>query len=54
MSAADLDIGDTFDRLWAQLASIGRTPSGGYRRFAWTPADLEARAWFVTAATIAG
>ncbi len=40
--------------LQAQLESIGRAPSGGYRRFAWTPADLQAREWFVAAATDRG
>jgi beta-ureidopropionase / N-carbamoyl-L-amino-acid hydrolase len=30
----------TFDRLWADLAPVGRAGSaGGYRRYAWTPAD---------------
>ena len=33
--------------LYASLASIGRAESsGGYRRYAWTTADLELRAWF--------
>jgi N-carbamoyl-L-amino-acid hydrolase len=50
VTGADLGIGETFDRLWSELAPIGRTPAGGYRRFAWTAADLEARAWFVAAA----
>jgi N-carbamoyl-L-amino-acid hydrolase len=54
VSAADQQIGETFDRLWSQLAPIGRTPTGGYRRFAWTPPDLEARAWFVAAAVDRG
>lgn len=36
-----------FDSTWSSLAPIGRDPAtGGYRRFAWTPADLELRAWF--------
>jgi N-carbamoyl-L-amino-acid hydrolase len=47
--AAD-GIGATFDRLWSALLPIGRTSMGGYRRFAWNAADLEARAWFVSAA----
>ncbi|MEU6382252.1 allantoate amidohydrolase [Streptomyces bauhiniae] len=33
--------------MWAELLPIGRHPdSGGYRRYAWTPADAECRAWF--------
>ena len=44
----------TFDRLWSTLLPIGRTPAGGYRRFAWSAADLEARAWFVDAARARG
>ena len=37
----------TFDRLWADLEPIGRDrASGGYRRFAWTDADLTLREWF--------
>lgn len=38
---------EAFERMWHELAPIGRDPrSGGYRRFAWTQADLECRAWF--------
>lgn len=34
--------------MWAELAPIGRsTPTGGYRRYAWSEADLECRSWFV-------
>ena len=41
----------SFDGLWDALLPIGREPStGGYRRFAWTAADLECREWFVAAA----
>ena len=36
----------SFAELWEQLAPIGRTEAGGYRRFAWTPEDLTLRAWF--------
>jgi N-carbamoyl-L-amino-acid hydrolase len=37
----------TFDRLWDDLAPVGRERStGGYRRFAWTPADGTLREWF--------
>ncbi|NGO49280.1 allantoate amidohydrolase [Streptomyces ureilyticus] len=33
--------------MWRDLSPIGRHPdSGGYRRFAWTGADAECRAWF--------
>ncbi len=40
-----------FRRLWADLAPIGRDPaSGGYRRFAWTSADLTLREWFAAEA----
>jgi N-carbamoyl-L-amino-acid hydrolase len=38
----------SFDRMWAELAPLGRDPgTGGYRRFAWTRADHELREWFV-------
>lgn len=37
----------TFHQMWAELLLIGRDPgSGGYRRFAWTAADADCRAWF--------
>ena len=33
--------------MWAELLPIGRSSaSGGYRRFAWTGADADCRAWF--------
>ncbi|WP_405015493.1 allantoate amidohydrolase [Kitasatospora sp. NBC_01539] len=33
--------------MWAELLPVGRSAaSGGYRRFAWTTADAECRAWF--------
>ncbi|MDX2515299.1 allantoate amidohydrolase [Streptomyces stelliscabiei] len=33
--------------MWRDLGPIGRHPgSGGYRRFAWTAADADCRAWF--------
>ncbi|MFM9444472.1 allantoate amidohydrolase [Streptomyces acidiscabies] len=33
--------------MWRQLHPIGRHPdSHGYRRFAWSPADADCRAWF--------
>jgi N-carbamoyl-L-amino-acid hydrolase len=40
----------SFDALWSQITSIGCTPNGGYRRFAWTTADAAMREWFVAAA----
>ena len=41
-------LAERFSQLWSSLAPIGRHgSSGGYRRFAWTPADSELRAWFV-------
>ena len=40
-----------FGALWESLLPIGRDPAtGGYRRFSWTPADLDCRAWFEAAA----
>jgi N-carbamoyl-L-amino-acid hydrolase len=37
----------TFTALWRELEPIGRHPgTGGYRRYSWTPADAECRAWF--------
>ncbi len=46
---------DTFDALWADLASVGRESStGGYRRFSWTDADLTLREWFAAAAAARG
>jgi N-carbamoyl-L-amino-acid hydrolase len=35
------------NELLAQLAPIGRTADGGYRRFSWTPAYAELRQWFI-------
>nr|WP_202551974.1 allantoate amidohydrolase [Streptomyces sp. SID8352] len=33
--------------MWAELLPVGRSAaSGGYRRFAWTGADTDCRAWF--------
>jgi N-carbamoyl-L-amino-acid hydrolase len=37
----------TFAELWPQLEPIGRDPgTGGYRRYSWTAADAQCRAWF--------
>jgi N-carbamoyl-L-amino-acid hydrolase len=44
-----------FDRMWADLAPLGRHPgTGGYRRFAWTREDAELREWFAGEATARG
>jgi beta-ureidopropionase / N-carbamoyl-L-amino-acid hydrolase len=44
-----------FDRMWADLAPVGRHPgSGGYRRFAWTREDAVLREWFTAEATARG
>ncbi|MFH8464217.1 allantoate amidohydrolase [Streptomyces sp. NPDC017991] len=44
---ADGPKGSSFLSMWRELESIGRhTGSGGYRRFAWTGADADCRAWF--------
>lgn len=37
----------SFHEMWAELLPIGRSSdSGGYRRYAWTAADADCRAWF--------
>jgi N-carbamoyl-L-amino-acid hydrolase len=37
-----------FDTLWPTILDVGRNArSGGYRRFAWTDADMTLREWFV-------
>lgn len=44
-----------FTELWSSLLGIGRDElSGGYRRFAWTKADLACRDWFVSQAADRG
>ncbi len=41
----------TFPSLWDSLLPVGRVAAtGGYRRFAWSAADLECREWFRGAA----
>jgi len=45
---------NTFDSLWATLEPIGRSSSGGYRRFCWTEPDLELRDWFSAEAEARG
>jgi N-carbamoyl-L-amino-acid hydrolase len=47
-------IATTLEALQRELEPIGRATSGGYRRFAWTSADLEAREWFSDAARVRG
>jgi N-carbamoyl-L-amino-acid hydrolase len=44
----------SFDALWAELEPIGRAPSGGYRRFAWTEPDRQLREWFAAEAAARG
>jgi N-carbamoyl-L-amino-acid hydrolase len=44
----------TLDALFDQLAGIGRSASGGYRRFAWTRTDHDLRDWFAATAAEAG
>lgn len=36
----------SFHTMWQELRPLGRASSGGYRRFAWTGADADCRAWF--------
>lgn len=37
----------SFQEMWRDLAPVGRDKeSGGYRRYAWTAADADCRAWF--------
>ncbi|WP_329256028.1 allantoate amidohydrolase [Actinoallomurus sp. NBC_01490] len=43
-----------FEEMWEALRPIGRAGSGGYRRFSWTAADRECRAWFVEEARSRG
>jgi beta-ureidopropionase / N-carbamoyl-L-amino-acid hydrolase len=45
----------TFAELWRELEPIGRDPqTGGYRRYSWTEADTQCRAWFTGQATKRG
>ena len=51
----DARVTTTFDRLWADLADVGRDPrTGGYRRFAWTATDRTLREWFAGEAAVRG
>jgi N-carbamoyl-L-amino-acid hydrolase len=46
---------NSFDALWSELAPIGRhAPTGGYRRYAFDPAELDCREWFVATAGARG
>ncbi len=39
--------GASFHEMWRDLAPVGRnTTTNGYRRYAWTEADADCRAWF--------
>jgi beta-ureidopropionase / N-carbamoyl-L-amino-acid hydrolase len=45
----------TFAPLWESLLPLGRDRrTGGYRRFCWSPAELDSRAWFRDAAADRG
>ncbi|SFC22842.1 N-carbamoyl-L-amino-acid hydrolase [Nocardioides terrae] len=44
----------TFERMWADLAPVGRAASGGYLRHPWTSPTAELEAWFEEAATARG
>ena len=44
----------TFAGMWAELAEVGRPPSGGCRRFAWTSTDAVLREWFTAQAQARG
>jgi N-carbamoyl-L-amino-acid hydrolase len=45
---------EQFSSLWDSILEIGRTSSGGYRRFAWTEEDRLLREWFSGAAAARG
>ncbi|WP_328582253.1 allantoate amidohydrolase [Streptomyces sp. NBC_00370] len=45
----------SFQQMWRELAPVGRdSGSHGYRRYAWTPADTDCRAWFREQAELRG
>jgi beta-ureidopropionase / N-carbamoyl-L-amino-acid hydrolase len=44
--AGESSSGQRFDALWADLERLGRSSSGGYRRFAWTSTEAALREWF--------
>ncbi len=44
-----------FAQLWHELEPLGRDPgTGGYRRYSWTEADAQCRAWFTARAAKLG
>jgi N-carbamoyl-L-amino-acid hydrolase len=46
-----MDFDAQFDSLWESILDVGReSATGGYRRFAWTSADLTLREWFTAEA----
>lgn len=52
---SDGAVAATLSTLLAELAPVGRHPvSGGYRRYAWTAADLGCRDWFTATARARG
>ncbi|OEV05423.1 hypothetical protein AN216_03240, partial [Streptomyces oceani] len=40
----------SFQEMWRELAALGGHADDGYRRFAWTAADADCRAWFAAQA----
>lgn len=44
----------TFESMWSSLLPLGRSSSGGYRRFSWTAADRDCREWFSAEAAARG
>jgi N-carbamoyl-L-amino-acid hydrolase len=44
--AEAFDLRPEFRSMWAALDKIGRRPSGGFRRLAWSDADFQLRQWF--------
>jgi N-carbamoyl-L-amino-acid hydrolase len=53
--SAEESLDQRFARTWTALGEIGRDrTTGGYRRSAWTPADLELRDWFADQAAQRG
>ncbi len=50
MTALSAEAAASFDALWSQISVIGRSSTGGYRRFAWTASDAAMREWFIGAA----
>ena len=45
----------TFAEFWRELEPLGRDRiTSGYRRYSWTPADAQCRAWFTRRAEALG